>query len=180
MYSYRFDWDDHRKLILADFKKLFGAGHALEIPLLTGSTKLVGGPPISNLMYPKGISYFYTSRNMMKFWSNFAKYGQPGYSTNNVKWEPYNIEENDFSYIVLDKRKNLKMSSDNITFKQLSKEVFVDQRLSEIEKCVVLYQMFTYVGNDIYDENIRNYPGDCNREDAERFIINNASVIDYD
>ena len=180
LYSYRFDWDDHRKLILADFKMLFGAGHALEIPLLTGSTKLVGGPPVSNFLYPKGISYFYTSRNMMKFWSNFAKYGHPGYSTNNVKWEPYNNVENNFSYIVLDKKKNLKMSSDNITFKQLSIEVFNDQRLSELEKCVVLYQMFTYVGNDIYEENIRDYPGQCNRKDSEDFIINNASVIDYD
>ena len=181
LYSYRFDWDDHRKLILADFKMLFGAGHALEIPLLTGSTKLVGGPPVSNFLYPKGISYFYTSRNMMKFWSNFARHGHPGYSTNNVKWEPYNNNvENNFSYIVLDKKKNLKMSSDNITFKQLSKEVFNDQRLSELEKCVVLYQMFTYVGNDIYEENIRDYPGQCNRKDSEDFIINNASVIDYD
>ena len=88
--------------------------------------------------------------------------------------------ENNFSYIVLDKKKNLKMSSDNITFKQLSKEVFNDQRLSELEKCVVLYQMFTYVGNDIYEENIRDYPGQCNRKDSEDFIINNASVIDYD
>ena len=180
LYSYRFDWDDHRKLVLADFKKLFGAGHALEIPLLTGSTKLVGGPPVSNFLYPKGISYFYTSRNMMKFWSNFAKYGKPGYSTNNIKWELYNFDENNISYIVLDKRKNLKMSSDNLTFKQLSQEVFLDERLSELEKCVVLYQMFTYVGNDIYDENIKEYPGQCDRNASENFIINNASVIDYD
>ena len=180
LYSYRFDWDDHRKLVLADFKKLFGAGHALEIPLLTGSTKLVGGPPVSNFLYPKGISYFYTSRNMMKFWSNFAKYGKPGYSTNNIKWELYNFDENNISYIVLDKRKNLKMSSDNLTFNQLSEEVFLDERLSDLEKCVVLYQMFTYVGNDIYDENIRNYPGSCNRQSSEDFIINNASSIDYD
>ena len=180
LYSYRFDWDDHRKLVLADFKKLFGAGHALEIPLLTGSTKLVGGPPVSNFLYPKGISYFYTSRNMMKFWSNFAKYGEPGYSTNNIKWELYNFDENNISYIVLDKRKNLKMSSDNLTFKQLSQEVFLDERLSELEKCVVLYQMFTYVGNDIYDENIKEYPGQCDRNASENFIINNASVIDYD
>mgnify|MGYP007000368480 len=41
-------------------------------------------------------------------------------------------------------------------------------------------QMFTYVGNDIYEENIRDYPGQCNRKDSEDFIINNASVIDYD
>jgi len=180
LYSYRFDWDDHRKLILADFKKIFGAGHALEIPLLTGSTKLVGGPPVSNFLYPKGISYFYTSRNMMKFWSNFAKYGEPGYSTNNIKWELYNTDEKNISYIVLDKKRNLKMSSDNLTLNQLSKEIFLDERLSELEKCVVLYQMFTYVGNDIYDENIRNYPGKCNRQNSEDFIINNASTIDYD
>jgi para-nitrobenzyl esterase len=118
LYSYRFDWDDRRRFIVADFKKLFGAGHALEIPLLTGNAKLVGGPPVSNFMYPKGISYFYTSRNMMRFWSNFAKYGEPGASTNNVNWEPYIFDDNKYSkYIVIDKRKNLKMSSDNITLK---------------------------------------------------------------
>jgi len=181
LYSYRFDWDDHRKFILADFKTLFGAGHALEIPLLTGSTKLVGGPPVSNFMYPKGISHFYTSRNMMKFWSNFAKYGEPGYSTNKIKWEPYSVDKDNFSsYMVLDKKRNLKMSSDDKTLKKLSEEVFTDKRLSETEKCVVLYQMFTYVGNDMYDENINGYPGKCDRKASEDFIINNASVIDYD
>ena len=181
LYSYRFDWDDHRKYFVADFKKLFGAGHALEIPLLTGSTLLVGGPPVSNFMYPKGFSHFYTSRNMMRFWTNFAKYGEPGYSTNNIKWDLYNVDENNFSsYILLDKKKNLKMSSDNITFKKLSKQVFSDKRLNEIEKCVVIYQMFTYVGHDIYDENINDYPGVCDRSASEDFIINNASVIDYD
>ena len=181
LYSYRFDWDDRRRFIVADFKKLFGAGHALEIPLLTGNTKLVGGPPVSNFMYPKGISHFYTSRNMMRFWSNFAKYGEPGASTNNVNWEPYNFDYNNYSkYIVIDKKKNLKMSSDNITFKSLSKKIHTDGRLSELEKCVVLYQMFTYVGNDMYDENIKNYPGKCDREASENFIINNAGVVEYD
>tara|TARA_B100000965_G_scaffold243254_1_gene204139 strand:- start:778 stop:2574 length:1797 start_codon:yes stop_codon:yes gene_type:complete len=181
LYSYRVDWDDRRKYLIADFKKLFGAGHALEIPLLTGSTKLVGGPPISNFMYPKGISRFYTSRNMMKFWSNFAKYGEPGYSSNNVKWEPYNFNENNVSnYMVLDKKKNLKMSSDNLTLSKLSQKVYSDSRLDEIEKCVVLFQMYTYVGNDVYEENIKNYPGKCDRKISENFIINNASVIDYD
>ena len=181
LYSYRVDWDDRRKFIVADFKTLFGAGHALEIPLLTGSTKLVGGPPISNFMYPKGISRFYTSKNMMKFWSNFAKYGEPGYSSNNVKWEPYSFNENNSSnYMVLDKKKNLRMSSDDLTLTKLSQQVFTDSRLDEVEKCVVLYQMFTCVGNDMYEENIKNYPGKCNRKMSENFIINNASVIDYD
>ena len=181
LYSYRFDWDDHRKFLIADFKQLFGAGHALEIPLLTGSTKLVGGPPISNFMYPKGKSHFYTSRNMMKFWTNFAKYGEPGYSTNNVKWELYNLDESNYSsYMVIDKKKNLKMSSDNISFKGLAEMIYIDNRLTELEKCVVLYQMFTYVGNDIYDQNINEYPGNWDRKASEDFIIKNAGVIDYD
>ncbi len=181
LFSYRVDWDDRRRHIVGDFKKLFGAGHALEIPLLTGNTKLVGGPPVSNLMYPKGISYFYTSKNMMRFWSNFAKYGEPGYSTNNIKWESYSYSDDNFnSYIILDKKKNLKMSSDNLTLKKLSEEIYIDERLNEIEKCVVLYQMFTYVGNDMYDENIKNYPGKCERKLSEDFIINNAGVIKYD
>ena len=72
------------------------------------------------------------------------------------------------------------MTSDNLTFEKLSKEVFIDERLTEVEKCVVLYQMFTYVGADMYDENIKAYPGICKREESENFIINNASVIDYD
>ena len=181
LYAYRVDWDDRRKFLIADFKKLFGAGHALEIPLLTGNTKLVGGPPVSNFMYPKSISRFYTSRNMMKFWANFAKFGDPGYSTNNIKWEYYNVDENKLSsYIILDKKKNLKMSSDDLTLRKLSQMVYADSRLNETEKCVVIYQMFTYVGNDVYDENIKNYPGKCDRKISENFIINNASVIDYD
>ena len=181
LYAYRVDWDDRRKFLIADFKKLFGAGHALEIPLLTGNTKLVGGPPVSNFMYPKSISRFYTSRNMMKFWADFAKFGDPGYSTNNIKWENYNVDENKFSsYIILDKKKNLKMSSDDLTLRKLSQMVYEDSRLNETEKCVVIYQMFTYVGNDVYDENIKNYPGNCDRKISENFIINNASVIEYD
>ncbi len=180
LYSYRFDWDDRRQFIIADFKKLFGAGHALEIPLLAGDTQLVGGPPIANFLYPRSISRFYTSRNMMKFWSNFAKYGDPGYSTNNVKWELYNVDNNTSSYMVIDNKKNLKMSSDDITFKKLSNEVYLDNRLNEVEKCVVIYQMFTYVGDDIYDENIADYPGSCDRQSSESFIIKNAGVIDYD
>jgi hypothetical protein len=39
--------------------------------------------------------------------------------------------------------------------------------------------MFTFVGNDLYDENIKNYPGKCDRSNAEKFLIDNASFIDY-
>ena len=67
-----YDWDDHRRHVIADFKKLIGAAHATEIPLLTGNMDLVGGYPLSDIIYPPSISKRYTSKNMMKFWTNSA------------------------------------------------------------------------------------------------------------
>ena len=180
LYAYRYDWDDHRRFVVADFKKLIGAAHATEIPLLAGNAKLVGGYPLSDLIYPLGKSKLFTSRNMMKFWTNFAKTGEPGKSTNSVKWESLvNNGELSNSYIILDNKQNLKMNSEVKTFKSLADELYKDERLNELEKCVILLQMFTFVGNDIYDENINYYPGRCNRSDAENFLIENASFIEY-
>lgn len=180
LFSYRYDWDDHRKYFIADFKKLIGAAHATEIPLLTGNSKLVGGYPLSDFIYPTGISKFYLSRNMMKFWSNFAKNGNPGESSNAVVWNPAFIKDNiNQSYIILDNRKNLRMKSDIKTFKTLSLELFNDKRVNDLEKCVILLQMFTFVGDDLYDENIKHYPGKCDRSLSEQFIKDNASYIEY-
>ena len=180
LYSYRYDWDDHRKYFIADFKKLIGAAHATEIPLLAGDTKLVGGYPLSDFIYPPSFSKYYLSRNMMTFWTNFAKTGSPGKSTNSVNWEKFFYNEYpNSSYLILDNKKNLRMQSDANSFKSLSEELFNDTRVNEIEKCVILLQMFTFVGNDIYDENIDNYPGNCNRYEAENFLKDNASYIEY-
>ncbi len=181
LFSYRFDWDDQRRFIFANFKQLFGATHALEVPLLAGDNKLVGGRPVSNFVYPRGISRFYISRNMMRFWTNFAKKGKPGTSTNNVKWEPFFQDTSSTSsFIILDNKKNLGMLSEETSLNKLTKELFYDERLNETEKCVVLYQMFTFVGNDFYEENIKNYQGKCDRKTSEKFIRENASIIDID
>ena len=179
LYAYRYDWDDHRKFFIADFKKLIGAAHATEIPLLTGNYDLVGGYPLSDLIYPPSFSKRYVSKNMMRLWTNFAKYGTPGESSNNVIWEPY-VSNNKYSnFLVIDKKRKLKMSQVDISFKTLTKELINDQRVDKLEKCVLLFQMFTYVGNDVYDENIKNYPEKCKRDEVENFLKENASYIEY-
>ena len=179
LYAYRYDWDDHRRHVIADFKELIGAAHATEIPLLTGNMDLVGGYPLSDFIYPPSVSKRYTSKNMMKLWTNFAKKGYPGESTNNVTWEPYLAGNNSSNFLVLDKKRNLKMRYDNISFLSLTDMLIKDQRVNELEKCVILLQMFTYVGDDLYEDNIKNYPKECNRDDSEKFLINNASFIEY-
>tara|TARA_B100000900_G_C20569610_1_gene712674 strand:+ start:94 stop:1872 length:1779 start_codon:yes stop_codon:yes gene_type:complete len=179
LYAYRYDWDDHRRLVVADFKKLIGAAHATEIPLLTGNSDLVGGYPLSDLIYPPSFSKRYTSKNMMQYWTNFAKTGSPGKSTNSVLWEPYSFQDGRSNFLILDKKKYLKMESEKLTFKSLIAQLAKDSRVNELEKCVILLQMFTYVGNDLYDKNIENYPNECTRELSEKFLKDNASFIEY-
>ena len=179
LFAYRYDWDDHRRLIVGDFKKLIGAAHATEIPLLTGNTDLVGGYPLSDLIYPPSFSKRYTSKNMMKLWTNFAKYGNPGNTTNSVIWEEYSAKENSVNFLIIDKKKNLRMEKEVISFQLLITELEKDKRLSETEKCVVALQMLTYVGEDSYDDYIKLYPKKCSREESEKFLKENASFIEY-
>ncbi len=179
LYAYRYDWDDHRRLVVANFKKLIGAAHATEIPLLAGNSDLVGGYPLSDLIYPPSFSKRYTSKNMMQYWTNFAKTGSPGESTNSILWKPYSSEDGQSNFLILDKKKNLKMASEKIDFKFLSEQLLKDNRVNELEKCVILLQMFTFVGDDLYDDNIGNYPNECDRELSKQFLINNASFIEY-
>ena len=178
LYAYRYDWDDHRRYIIADFKELIGAAHATEIPLLTGDNKLTAG--YGFLLYPRGPSKRFLSKNMMKFWTNFAKNGSPGMSTNSVEWLPYDDQENgDSNFIILDNKVNLKMNSDNVSFESLAIDLYKETAVSDLEKCVILLQMYTFVGDDLYEEYINNYPENCSRSTSERFLKDNASFIDY-
>tara|TARA_Y200000002_G_scaffold156012_1_gene128998 strand:- start:5526 stop:7313 length:1788 start_codon:yes stop_codon:yes gene_type:complete len=179
LYAYRFDWDDHRRYVIANFQKLIGAAHATEIPLLAGNSKLVGGYPLSDLIYPPSFSKRYTSKNMMKFWSNFAKTGIPGYSTNSIKWEPYLSDENDNKFLIIDKKRFLRMESDSLSLGSLSAKLYKDNRVDEIEKCVILLQMYTFVGDDQYSKSYEEYPGKCDRKTSETFLKNNDSFIEY-
>ena len=178
LYAYRYDWDDHRRFIIANFKKLIGAAHATEIPLLTGNNKLVGD--YGFLIYPDGPSKRFTSMNMMNFWTNFAKNGNPGISSNGIKWQKYNGSFGHTSdYMVLDRRRNLGMRSDNFSFSSLISDLYQEDKLAELEKCVLLLQILTYVGDDLYDEYSDEYSGECSREESEKFLKENSGFIDY-
>jgi para-nitrobenzyl esterase len=179
MYAYRYDWDDHRRFPIANFKVLIGAAHATEIPLISGDYKLVGGYPLSDLIYPRSFSKRYTSKNMMKFWTNFAKFGSPGLSTNSVKWESYLSNKFEKGYLIIDNKKNLRMENNKSSMKSLTENLYSEQSITDVEKCVILLQMFTYVGNDDYRNYIKNYPGECVRSQSENFLKENASFIEY-
>ena len=175
-YAYRYDWDDHRRFFIADFKKLIGASHGTEIPLITGNNDIVGD--YGFLIYPSGPSKRFLSKNMMLLWSNFAKNGSPGVSTNGIEWLPYNsLEETNF--LILDNKRNMKIANLYTSYKELVEQLNYDARVNELERCVILYQMGTFVGNDIFNE-IKQFSNfGCDRKDAKKFLEANASFIEY-
>jgi len=176
-FAYRYDWDDHRKFIIADFKKLIGASHGTEIPLLTGNNDLVGD--YGFLIYPSGPSKRFLSKNMMLLWSNFAKNGSPGASSNGIEWLPYNQSTDSKNFLVLDNRRNMKLADSYVTYKQLVELLNSDSRVNNLEKCVILYQMGTYVGNDIFDEIKQFSSFECERKDARDFLEANSNFLEY-
>ena len=176
-YAYKFDWDDHRRFIVADFKKLIGASHGTEISLITGNNKLVEG--YGFLIYPAGPSKRFISKNMMLFWSNFAKDGKPGVSSNGINWDLYNHSEGYKNFMILDNKKNMKVVNSTTTYKSLVEELNLDTRVSELERCVILYQMGTFVGNDILNDISKYADFSCKREDSRKFLEENASFISY-
>ena len=172
-FAYRYDWDDHRRFLIADLRSLIGAAHATEIPLLTGNNKLVGD--LGYLLYPKGFSKRFTSKNMTAFWTNFAKNSKPGFSSNNIEWKDYRNS----NFMIIDRKKDMKLKSFNTSFKSLVEELNFDKRVTELEKCVILYQMGSLIGNDIFDD-IKKYAlFDCQKEIAIDFLDRNSNFISY-
>ena len=157
-YAYRYDWDDHRRFLVANFKKLIGASHGTEIPLITGNNDIVGD---------------------FGFWSNFAKNGAPGTSSNRVEWLPYGSLKESKNFLILDNKSSMKLSNLFTTYKLLVEQLNNDTRVNELERCVILYQMGTFVGNDIFDDIKRYASFECKRKDARDFLEANANFIEY-
>ena len=83
------------------------------------------------------------------------------------------------NFMVLDNKKNIKLTKLSISFDSLIRELSEDTRITEKEKCVLLYQLGVLIGNDIYDDLSSIYPKKCNIKESMEFLINNSDFISY-
>jgi len=73
----------------------------------------------------------------------------------------------------------MKVTNSYVSYKELVQQLNHDDRVDELERCVILYQMGTFVGNDIFDR-IKQFSNfDCDREDARNFLEANKNFIEY-
>ena len=55
-------------------------------------------------------------------------------------------------------------------FSSLVADLYKESAITELEKCVILLQMLTYVGDDLYNEYANEYPGECSRRNQRIFL----------
>ena len=177
LYAYRFDWDDERNLFIADFQSIIGASHALEIAFISGDFKFLG--KYSPLIYPRSPSRNFTSRNMMNFWTNFAKTGNPGTSTNEIEWTRYN-PNNEKNFMILDKRKDMELKAIDINMPDIVASIYNSNLLKLEEKCILLYETTTYLGSDSFQTYLTDpLSGFCSVSKAREISEANRGYYEY-
>ncbi len=140
VFAYRFDWDEQGKLLWMDFSKIFGAAHAMEIPFVTGTMKLLG---IERFMFndenlPDAIRL---SIAMQSYWAEFAYTGDPGKGRDNnlPKWNSWSNSGDKF--LILDSQNDQGIIMSNFELKRIDefKRLYADSRIKKDKtKCKFL------------------------------------------
>tara|TARA_B100001564_G_scaffold108457_1_gene89959 strand:+ start:266 stop:2050 length:1785 start_codon:yes stop_codon:yes gene_type:complete len=132
VFAYRFDWDEQGKLLWMDFSKIFGAAHAMEIPFVTGTMKLLG---IERFMFndenlPDAIRL---SIAMQSYWAEFAYTGNPGKGRDNnlPRWNSWsNLGD---KFLILDSQNDQGIVMSNFELKRIDefKRLYDDSRIKK-------------------------------------------------
>ena len=140
VFAYRFDWDEQGKLLWMDLSKIFGAAHAMEIPFVTGTMKLLG---IERFMFndenlPDAIRL---SIAMQSYWAEFAYSGDPGKGRDNnlPKWNSWSRSGDKF--LILDSQNDQGIVMSDFELKRIDefKRLYADSRIKKDKtKCKFL------------------------------------------
>jgi para-nitrobenzyl esterase len=165
VYAYRFDVDDLRDLGFLDFRDLFGAAHALEIPFVFGNFS-----KFLRVLLPDSMQSEFdkVSDQMMSYWAEFAYSGSPGKgrASELADWKPWSKEHpSALRLMVFDTESDAgtRMVSDQLSIEDLQRRLLADTTFkSEAVYCAVYNRLFT--GADYFaPENLKAAQYDCSQ-----------------
>jgi para-nitrobenzyl esterase len=173
VYAYRFDWDEEPSLLWADFGRMLGAAHAVEIPFVLGHLDLgfANRFLFDERRRPAAEAL---SHAMMSYWGALAHDGAPGRGRSGalVEWRPWDATRADGpKYMVFDTDEGggLRMSSRALHPDRLIREVERDERFrSRNERCEVYAGFVLWAGQMSEDEYARVADGACRAFPLER------------
>tara|TARA_Y100000766_G_scaffold238215_1_gene214724 strand:+ start:48 stop:395 length:348 start_codon:yes stop_codon:yes gene_type:complete len=113
---------------------------------------------------------------MMNFWTEFAKNGAPGKSSNDIIWSKYNPKI-DKSILHIDEKKNLRIDNLDLSMQKLVNEILSSQIIDNEEKCILLYETTNYIGDDSFEEFVKDVDFKCSRDEALKISKKNSETI---
>jgi para-nitrobenzyl esterase len=145
VFVYRFDWDEEPTILGADLARMLGAAHAFEIPFVFGHWDLGReGSRIFTADNAPGREAL--SAQMMGYWAQFARSGNPGRGTAGTQPE-WPAWEGSPRYLVLDTPAGggIRPSTDGVTTATVVAEVDADPRLStKRDRCRLFHTLATW------------------------------------
>jgi len=155
VYAYRFDWDDLPSVLGQDMGQLLGAAHGLELPLLFGTWD-VGDPILSRLLYgDANPGRDRLSEQMMSYWAEFARSGQPGRGGEGVlpQWLPWDqgASPTGGAWLLLDAPEGggLRMAQTPLSRERVLEAVDAEPNLGPFERCTLRSEL---LGRDVEEE----------------------------
>jgi Carboxylesterase. len=115
---------------------------------------------------------------MMTFWTEFARNGAPGKSSNDIIWNKYN-PKTDKRILHIDEKKDLRIDNLDLSMQELVNEILSSQIIDNEEKCILLYETTNYIGDNSFDEFVKDVNFFCSRDEALRISKKNSATIDF-
>ncbi len=149
VWSYRFDWDEQRTYMGANFSQLFGAAHSLEIPFVFGQYRFLG----------RGDQYVFTKKNepgrlalsasMMGYWAEFARSGNPARGTvsGSPEWARWTSAEGAAHLMVFD-TPTPRMIEDRDSPARIVQELSANPDLKTAERCAIASGLRGWIGDE--------------------------------
>lgn len=177
LYGYRFDWDEQADNWFIAFSEVLGAAHASEIAFVMGAP-MYGS--VGEYMYPDTESAQAMTQMMMKAWGQFARSGSPG-TVRDLAWPKYSAQSP--RVMVLDAgESSAQLITDSPGLDGLLDEVAsASSPLSDIETCMLVWELVTVVGDASYDKYDAWEGGRCASVDvpAEKAAVEAALTEEY-
>ena len=115
---------------------------------------------------------------MMSFWTDFARNGVPGKSSNDIIWNKYN-PKTDKSILHIDEKKDLRIDNLDLSMQELVNEILSSRIIDNEEKCILLYETTNYIGDNSFDYFVKSTNFNCSRDEALRISEKNSETIDF-
>ena len=175
LYAYRYDWDEQPDNYFVPFSEILGAAHASEIAFIMGAP-MYG--VIGDYMYPDTDSAAEMTEIMMTAWGAFARDGTPRLPDGR-DWPRYDPATP--AFMRLDVGGQLGLSDDVPSRDELLSRVASSDAVSELERCLLVWELLTAVGVPSYDAYDLWEEGRCARVDApvEKRRIREALEEEY-